>query len=120
MIEVKHTPTPWCVPVGEGNESLVCRDIDGRAGDVIFGTADKFRSWQRRMTLAECHANAALIVRAVNRDHHFDALVTALREAERFIDYFAEDRTSFVGPGTPKSCLAQIRAALSAIEGEAK
>ncbi len=34
----------------------------------------------------------------------------ALREAWRFMDYFAEGRTSFVGPGTPKSCLARIDA----------
>lgn len=36
----------------------------------------------------------------------------ALREAERFMDYFANDRTMFVGPGTPQSCLKMIRDAL--------
>lgn len=35
----------------------------------------------------------------------------ALREAGRFIEYFAgETDNTFVGPGTPKACLEQIRA----------
>jgi hypothetical protein len=38
----------------------------------------------------------------------------ALREAERFMAYFAgETGGPFVGPGTPQSCLVQIRSALS-------
>jgi hypothetical protein len=41
-----------------------------------------------------------------------EALEAALREAERFMAYFADGATSFVGPGTPTSCLATIRAAL--------
>jgi hypothetical protein len=41
-----------------------------------------------------------------------EALEAALREAERFMTYFADGTTSFVGPGTPISCLAKIRAAL--------
>jgi hypothetical protein len=41
-----------------------------------------------------------------------EALEAALREAERFMAYFADGATSFVGPGTPTSCLAKIRAAL--------
>lgn len=42
------------------------------------------------------------------------ATASALKEAERFMAYFAgeTDRT-FEGPGTPTSCLAVIRAALS-------
>lgn len=71
-----HTPTPWCIPDGEDNESLVCQQIDGRCGIIIFGTADKFRSWQRRIEYAEQNANAAFIVKAVNSH---DALVEALR-----------------------------------------
>jgi hypothetical protein len=42
-----------------------------------------------------------------------EAMVIALEEAERFMDYFAEGRTGFQGPGTPKSCLAMIRGALA-------
>ena len=48
---------------------------------------------------------------------HFEARTVAqqeaLKEAERFLEYFtSEGPRSFVGPGTPKSCLAAIRAAL--------
>lgn len=44
-------------------------------------------------------------------------LVEALREAERFMAYFAgETGGSFVGSGTPQTCLASIRAALAAME----
>jgi hypothetical protein len=40
-------------------------------------------------------------------------LEAALREARRFVDYFANDRREFVGPGTPTSCLAHIDWALN-------
>lgn len=36
----------------------------------------------------------------------------ALKEAARFMDYFANGRTEFAGPGTPNSCLAHIEWAL--------
>lgn len=39
----------------------------------------------------------------------------ALREAARFMAYFSgdgDDPNTFVGPGTPKSCLDMIRSAL--------
>jgi hypothetical protein len=40
-------------------------------------------------------------------------LAKALKEAERFMTYFAgEQPYHFVGPGTPTSCLTQIRDAL--------
>lgn len=40
-------------------------------------------------------------------------MVAALREAERFMAYFAgETDNYFEGSGSPKACLAQIRAAL--------
>lgn len=42
-------------------------------------------------------------------------VIEALKEAERFMEYFAgETDNTFVGGGTPKTCLAQIREALSA------
>lgn len=41
----------------------------------------------------------------------------ALKEAERFMAYFAgETDGMFIGPGTPKSCLSVIRAALLAAD----
>lgn len=39
-------------------------------------------------------------------------MYAALQEAERFLDYFANERTSFAGGGTPLSALAKVRAAL--------
>jgi hypothetical protein len=44
-----------------------------------------------------------------------DRLRAALQEAERFMAYFACEVNFFWGPGTPKSCLEQIRAALGTI-----
>jgi len=42
----------------------------------------------------------------------------ALLEAERFMSYFANETGGhFVGTGTPTTCLAQIRAALTDEEG---
>ena len=37
----------------------------------------------------------------------------ALREAERFMSYFAGETNTFVGPGTPATCLSLIREALN-------
>jgi len=56
---------------------------------------------------------AAHLVLAANHHHK---LVEAPQEAERFMDYFAGDRTSFEGSGTPMSCLTQIREALAALK----
>lgn len=43
----------------------------------------------------------------------------ALVEAERFMAYFSgETGNTFVGPGTPESCLTQIRSALSHLRTE--
>lgn len=35
-------------------------------------------------------------------------LVDGLKDAERFLDYFANNRNFFVGGGTPMGCLSQI------------
>lgn len=44
-------------------------------------------------------------------------LTAALKEAERFLEYFAgETGGTFVGPGTPQSCLATVREAIAASE----
>ena len=40
------------------------------------------------------------------------AMQAALREAERFMAYFAGETNGFAGGGTPNSCLAMIRDAL--------
>ena len=54
-----------------------------------------------------------LVLSALRASSPADVLA-ALVEARRFIEYFAgETDGMFVGPGTPKSCLAQIDAALA-------
>lgn len=55
---------------------------------------------------------ASTVAELMNNGEHATGLVEALKEAERFMTYFAEGHLSFEGPGTPLSCLAQIRAAL--------
>jgi hypothetical protein len=90
-----RTPGPWHVPRE--------RTILGPNGEYI-GELD-------------IPADAAFIVRAVNAH---DALVAALLEAERFLDYFASYGRVFVGPGTPESALATVRAALALAEGKAR
>jgi hypothetical protein len=46
-------------------------------------------------------------------------LKEALQEAERFMSYFANETGGhFVGPGTPTTCLAQIRTALTSAQGK--
>ena len=97
-----HTPTPWAI----GNQI-------SDYGNVIRGPHLAYIA-KLGENVREYNANAAFIVQACNS---FDAMRDALKEAERFLDYFAEGRTSFVGAGTPKSCLAQIRAALALANG---
>jgi flagellar basal body-associated protein FliL len=59
--------------------------------------------------------------RATKAEQEVMRLRPVLMEAERFMAYFAgETGGSFVGPGTPQSCLAQIRAALTPADGGGK
>lgn len=48
------------------------------------------------------------------REH--DALLNALEDAKRFMEYFVDGHAHFVGPGTPKSCLAHIDVVLASIK----
>lgn len=61
---------------------------------------------------SETRRRTALFKLAIDRDQ----LRAALVEAERFMAYFAGETDTFVGPGTPKTCLAEIRAALGHVE----
>jgi hypothetical protein len=48
------------------------------------------------------------------RDGRIEALEAALREAERFVSYLANETDGcFAGSGTPATCLVMIRAALA-------
>jgi hypothetical protein len=108
------TPRPW-----RAHSGIIVSDTPNgeyKTSAVAY-VGEEFRHCAGLPSGDERDANAALIARAVNS---FEALVSALREAERFLDYFAEGRTAFVGPGTPKSCLAQVRAALAKAEEVAR
>lgn len=50
------------------------------------------------------------------RDDAASAMLAALKEAQRFLDYFAFHRTSFVGDGTPLSALVEVEKAIAAAE----
>jgi len=40
------------------------------------------------------------------------AMLEALEEAQRFLDYFAKHRTTFVGDGTPLGALVEVEKAI--------
>lgn len=82
---------------------------------------------QNRMADEIKQLSADLERRTTERDYHrrmadkladiIKELRPALIESERFLAYFANETGGhFVGPGTPTSCLAQIRRALAVPE----
>lgn len=55
-----------------------------------------------------------------SRINSHDEMLAALKDAKRFIEYFAgETNNTFVGEGTPKTCLAGVRAAIAKATGGA-
>jgi hypothetical protein len=96
------------------------------APNIELGGSGRLVYDKARRTIVSEHPNleTQLSCRTTERDYHqrmadkladnINLLRPALEEAERFMAYFAgETGGSFVGPGTPTSCLEQIRAALS-------
>lgn len=77
----EHTPTPWCVPSGDGNEHLICLgDEPDHPGPILMVLrAPVGRA--RAPTDADTTANAAFIVKAVNSH---DALVKALNKVRSY------------------------------------
>lgn len=69
----KYTPTPWRVFTNDDGTKLV--GIGSGEGQGILDCGFGVWAWDD----AEGIANANLVVKAVNRDHHFDALVKALK-----------------------------------------
>ena len=111
----KHTPGPWLAAAAPS--SVVGWPVVGQQGRAVASVhcmmqrpahvpEAEFQAYRD-----ECEANARLIGAA-------PTMAEALREAERFMAYFAgeTDRT-FEGPGTPRSCLAMIREAIGKAEG---
>lgn len=96
MTEAQHTPGPW----GWRDDGF--SSLDGSAGEqILYYTVDDDG--------VRCHNEADALLIAAAPD-----LLATLREAERFMAYFAgETDNSFEGPGTPQSCVAEIRAAIA-------
>lgn len=107
----EHTPTPWAIKTTDTTFRIV-----GPEEILVVST-----SWHSRIRnpyplKAEAEANAALIVRAVNRDALFDDVVKALE---------AVDESSVViGAGeeaVSPAAMAKVRAAIAAVrEGQPK
>lgn len=106
-IEYVPTPRPWRVaPVSayRGGEINIDAGANGLGGFICTtGLRDD----------PEAIGNAHLIVRAVNRDHHFDDLVKLLTEARRYVATCG-DR----GSDPASDLLARIDATLSRLKSE--
>lgn len=105
----EFTPGPWAPsrarwPIDGEYDYAIGAVIDGKPYVIaeVFGRVNASISPNARMT-------SHLIAAAPD-------LYAALVEAVRFLDYFANGRTGFVGGGTPLSCLEQARAALAAAD----
>lgn len=85
----EHTPTPWAVPVSEGNDTLICEDLGEKLGTIIADVSRPIKNFTlyRDISWDEAAANAAFIVKAVN---NHDALVEALK--------MARNRIAVLGP----------------------
>ena len=95
--------------------------LEHRLVMVIDACANHTRLTRENEALATVALNLESQLRVEQQDYakifaENEAMRKALEEAERFMDYFAEGRTSFEGGGTPKTCLADIRAALASLK----
>ena len=77
------------------------------ADSIVVQALERF-VYQIVETCSE-HEKDALAAQAVE----IARLKEALHEGRRFMDYFANGRREFAGPGTPLSCLAHIDWALN-------
>jgi hypothetical protein len=90
----RHNPTAYCVTEGCYGKKMSVVNLD----DPVW-----VAMWNTRAGIP-----AAQAIDEIDRLHE------TLKEAERFMTYFAgETGGTFVGPGTPQSCLQQIRATLA-------
>lgn len=88
---VEHTLTPWTVEFGDGHGrcDIHSEEMCGFDGSKIVARCHLPERPNRTYDFEQAETNAAFIVRAVNRDHHFDDLVRAL---QRIADLrYAED-----------------------------
>jgi hypothetical protein len=102
-----------------------CRELSTPSDDydrAVICILDDFETLQARVEALEAAREVDLRECAAQLDQNtatmdvarirIETLEAVLLEAERFMAYFADGATSFVGPGTPISCLAKIRATL--------
>jgi len=89
MEQAKHTPTPWKLDRHDkhGLYDETYTHIDGPSGAWMHFARIVVRMEGDDSDSKEGLANAAFIVRAVNRDHVFDDLVKALDSVRVLIDY---------------------------------
>ena len=117
------TPRPW----------LVERDGDGKFLVVAPQEHDHLliTGVLANLTPGQDVANAALIVRAVNRDHHLAPLMEALERVLFYIENPAGFKEQYGDPDEPESSISwghwrdrvvtgPLRAALDAVQREAK
>lgn len=108
MTTDKSTPRPWRAAEPYKGHCHILSVSRGRCGTICnvldhLGYSD-----------GEFAANAALIVRAVNRSDAVDALVEAARETVALLMFLAPE----VGGYSPDGALAHLRAALAAYDKE--
>jgi len=81
-----HTPTPWkstanswqYTTIYDANGDVICR-LDLEDWGVTEDNQDRLETVQAEVV--------SQIIKAVNRDHHFEALVKALEKARTRIEY---------------------------------
>ena len=94
------------MPLAGNGEGTVC-------GSQVFGAVTYDGASRVSGDAAEVADRVTGVINGLLYDRA--VMEQALREAERFMSYFAgETGGSFVGQGTPTTCLAKIRAALPA------
>lgn len=91
--------TPWHESIDEEADELYI--VNSRGATI----AEMIRGINAR-------EEAAGIVKAVNRDHHFDALVKALEEADKALEALGVDRTHRVRWNVIRSALSQASASV--------
>ena len=103
MSDLDHRTLDWAIDI-----ISMCEPIRCVQGGMWFSRNHNYAD----ATFADYGAADAFAVAA----KALPDLVKALREAERFMAYFANETDGhFSGPGTPTTCLAQIRAVLGAV-----
>lgn len=131
MSDAQHTPGPWkWVPSPAWGYSALWNE-ETRQEVLVPGGRNEADSPETWMGEEMSEADKALIASApglaaelahasgalCDANETILALLAALKEAERFLDYFANGRTMFVGGGMPLDALAQVRAAIAKAEG---